>query len=303
MGDEAKLGLLDRPRRRMRVFVYSEKTGLCYKLLMDQYLQFLWLVPLGFFAGAYGTLIGAGGGFVLAPALLLLYPGEAPETITSISLAAVFFNALSGTLAYANSKRIDYKSGMIFSVATMPGAVLGALATTSMSRARFDLLFGCLLILVALFLVVSPGKKTAARMTQADIKTPAIFGFSKARLLIGVVLSTGFGFVSSFLGIGGGFLYVPALVYLLEFPVRIATATSLFVLTITALTGSVTHVAAGLFHHGIRRAITISISAILGAQLGAKLSQHIHGDWIIRSLAMALGLVGIRLFVLSLSLW
>jgi uncharacterized membrane protein YfcA len=70
---------------------------------MDNYLQFLWLIPLGFLVGGYGTLIGAGGGFVLAPALLMLYPGEAPETITSISLAVVFFNALSGTLAYAKS--------------------------------------------------------------------------------------------------------------------------------------------------------------------------------------------------------
>jgi uncharacterized membrane protein YfcA len=267
---------------------------------MDSYLQFLWLVPLGFFAGAYGTLIGAGGGFVLAPVLLLIYPGEAPETITSISLAVVFFNALSGTLAYANSKRIDYKSGIIFSIATMPGAVLGALTTNAMGRARFNLLFGALLIVIALALVVSPARKTTAQRAQADIETLAIFNLSKARLLLGVVFSTVFGFISSFLGIGGGFMYVPALVYMLGFPVHIATATSLFVLTITALTGSATHVAAGLFHHGIRQAIALSIGAILGAQLGAKLSHRIHGDWIIRSLAIALGLVGIRLLVSSL---
>ena len=49
---------------------------------MDQYLRLVWLIPLGFLAGGYGTLIGAGGRFVLAPALLLLYPAEAPETIT-----------------------------------------------------------------------------------------------------------------------------------------------------------------------------------------------------------------------------
>ena len=266
---------------------------------MDQYLQFLWLVPLGFFAGGYGTLIGAGGGFVLAPALLLLYPGEAPNTITSISLAVVFFNALSGTLAYANSRRIDYKSGIIFSVATMPGAILGALATTAMSRARFNLVFGCLLMLVAIFLTVSPGRKTAARVAQASSQPRAIASLSTVMLLLGVVLSTGFGFLSSFLGIGGGFLYVPALVYLLEFPVHIATATSLFVLTITAFTGSATHVAAGLFHHGIRRAIALAIGAVIGAQLGAKLSERIHGDWIIRSLAIALGLVGLRLVTSS----
>ncbi|MSP40172.1 MAG: sulfite exporter TauE/SafE family protein [Deltaproteobacteria bacterium] len=267
---------------------------------MDWVLQFLWLVPLGFFAGAYGTLIGAGGGFVLAPALLLIYPAEAPETITSITLAVVFFNALSGTLAYARTKRIDYKSGIIFSLATMPGAVLGALTTNVMSRAKFNLLFGCLLIVIALALVVSPGKKTAAQQPPGNGNSREIFSLSKSKIILGVVFSSVFGFVSSFLGIGGGFMYVPALVYMLGFPVHIATATSLFVLTLTALTGSATHIAAGLFHHGIQQAIGLSIGAILGAQLGAKISQRIHGDWILRSLAIALGLAGIRLLVSSL---
>jgi hypothetical protein len=53
-------------------------------------LSYLRLLPLGFAVGAYGTLIGAGGGFVLVPILLLLYPNESPEIITSISLAVVF---------------------------------------------------------------------------------------------------------------------------------------------------------------------------------------------------------------------
>src|SRR6185295_19952217 len=55
----------------------------------------LLLVPLGFAVGTYGTLVGAGGGFVLVPALLIIYPDESPSSITSISLAVVFFNALS----------------------------------------------------------------------------------------------------------------------------------------------------------------------------------------------------------------
>ena len=86
---------------------------------------YLWLLPLGFVIAAYGTLIGASGGFVLVPLLLLLYPKESPEIITSISLAVVFFNAASGSVAYARMKRIDYKSGIIFSIATIPGAILG----------------------------------------------------------------------------------------------------------------------------------------------------------------------------------
>jgi hypothetical protein len=59
------------------------------------------LVPFGFFAAAYGTLIGAGGGFVLAPALLLLYPEEPPETVASI--LRVVSNVLLATLAYSRS--------------------------------------------------------------------------------------------------------------------------------------------------------------------------------------------------------
>jgi uncharacterized protein len=93
---------------------------------------------------------------------------------------------------------------------------------------------------------------------------------------------------------------VPALVYFLGFPVHVATATSLFVLTITAFAGSATHLAAGLFDQGIRRAIALSIGAVIGAQIGAKLSDRIHGEWIIRSLAGVLGLLGLRLLALSL---
>ena len=66
---------------------------------------------------------------VLVPLLLLFYPHESPDTIASISLAVVFFNALSGTLAYARLKRVDYGSGVLLSVATIPGAILGALTT------------------------------------------------------------------------------------------------------------------------------------------------------------------------------
>jgi len=82
-------------------------------------LEWLWLIPTGFLIGAYGTLIGAGGGFILVPLLLLFYPNESPDTIASISLAVVFFNAFSGTIAYARLKRVDYGSGLILSAATV----------------------------------------------------------------------------------------------------------------------------------------------------------------------------------------
>ncbi len=122
--------------------------------------QFLWLIPVGFFIVGYGTLIVAGGGFVLVPLLLLLYPNESTETLTSISLAVVFFNALSGFVAYARAKRIDYYSGAIFSIARIPGAILGALTTFFISRPLFDLLIGVLMLAASGFLFWRPSGGT-----------------------------------------------------------------------------------------------------------------------------------------------
>ena len=271
-------------------------------LMLDR----LWLVPVGFIVGTYGTLIGAGGGFVLVPLLLLLYPQESPEVIASISLAVVFFNALSGSIAYMRLKRVDYRSGILFAIATIPGAILGAMTTSYIPRPLFDLFLGVLMIVGSLFLIFHTHKKAddgegrtqkclVRNIVEAD-GTTHTFSYSPT---LGVGLSLIVGYLSSLLGIGGGIIHVPALVHILHFPVHVATATSHFILAIMALTGTGVHIAIGAFHHGIRRTIALAIGVLIGAQLGAFLSNRVKGDWIIRGLAIALGLVGIRLLVLA----
>jgi len=267
--------------------------------------HYVWLIPLGLIIGAYGTLIGVGGGFVLVPLLLLLYPKENPEIITSISLAVVFFNALSGSVAYAWAKRIDYRSGIIFSASTIPGAILGALTTIYIPRRTFDLIFGFSLIGVSVFLLLIPLGNPEQGKTREDLQQISIpqggspYLFFNNRFL-GMGLSFILGYFSSLLGTGAGFLYVPAFVYLLNFPVHIATATSQFILAIMALTGSTTHVVSGLFYRGVRRTLSLAIGVIIGAQLGARASNYVRGNWIIRSLAIGLLLVGVRLIVMAI---
>jgi uncharacterized membrane protein YfcA len=270
-------------------------------------LEYFWLIPVGFAVGAYGTLIGAGGGSVLMPILLLLYPKESTETITSISLAVVFFNALSGSIAYARMKRIEYRSGLLFSAATIPGAILGALTTAYVPRRLFDGIFGVVLIAIAVFLAIKPGGEEkesrpcppnhrACTVIESDGRAHH-FSYNQ---VLGVTVSLGVGYLSSLLGIGGGIIHVPVLVHMLNFPVHIATATSHFVLANMALTGTLTHVATGTFMHGIHRTLLLSLGVLLGAQLGARLSGKIHGAWIIRGLAISLGAVGVRLLLMLL---
>jgi uncharacterized protein len=268
--------------------------------------QFLWLLPLGFMVGTFGTLIGAGGGFILIPVLLLLYPDKSPETITSISLAVVFFNALSGSFAYSKMKRIDYKSGIIFAVATIPGSILGALTTSHIPRNIFNGVFGILLIAACIFLIFKPKNKN-----EAEGKTPKhyilrsitdIDGITHTfsyNPVSGVIISLLVGYFSSLLGIGGGIIHVPVMIHVLNFPVHIATATSHFVLAVMSLSGTIVHITSGVLSKGVLQTIALSIGVLFGAQLGARLSNRLHGVWIIRSLAIALGLVGIRIFIMA----
>ncbi len=269
--------------------------------------HYVWLIPVGFIIGTYGTLVGAGGGFLVVPLLLVLYQDENPEIITSISLAVIAFNALSGSVAYARMSRINYKAGILFSIAAIPGAVLGALSTALISRLAFDVLFGLLIIVAAVYLLLHPmnvQNTSRGNSLQFHPQNPIEADHSSKKhlykLAAGIVLSFFVGYLSSLLGIGGGIIHVPVLVRLLDFPVHIATATSHFILAIMALTGTIVHIITGTFYHGVHRTIALSIGVICGAQVGALLSNRLSGAWIIRGLAVALGGVGLRLLLVAL---
>ncbi|MEJ2724768.1 MAG: sulfite exporter TauE/SafE family protein [Deltaproteobacteria bacterium] len=267
------------------------------------------LIGLGFGVGAYGTLIGAGGGFVLMPILLLLYPHDSPELLTSISLAVVFFNTVSGSEAYAMMKRIDYKSGLLFGAAATPGAVFGALNTRHVPRHLFDTIFGAVLLAAAAFLAFRSEPKerpcqtsnTPKYWTSRDLTdahdTNYCFSFNP---YLGIGISLFVGYISSFFGIGGGIIHVPALTYLLHFPIHIATATSHFILAQMALAGTVAHILTGAFSQGVSKTVSLAIGVLIGAQVGAHLSNRFKGVWLIRSLSIALGLVAIRILYKAL---
>jgi uncharacterized protein len=258
------------------------------------------LVLLGFGVGVFGTLVGAGGGFILTPILLLVYPHDSPQTITAISIGVVFFNAASGSIAYARQRRIDYRSGIVFAVAAMPGAVAGALVVSHVQRHLFDAIMAVLLLGMAVWLIAgsrgaTPLRSRGTRRTLVDAQgQTSVF---HVPLVIGALYSVVVGFVSSFLGIGGGIIHVPMLVQAFGFPVHVATATSHFVLVFMSGTGAVTHAIQGSYRtgDGLRRTLVLSAGVIAGAQLGARISLRISGRGIQRTLAVALIALAVRL--------
>jgi uncharacterized protein len=259
---------------------------------------------LGLGVGAFGTLVGAGGGFILTPILLLLYPHDSPKTLTAISLMVVFFNAASGTAAYARQRRTDFRSGIVFAAATVPGAIAGALLVARVSRAVFDPTMGAALALLAAWLIFgeqrAPHPHPARHTVERELVDARGVQYRyQVPLRRGAIYSLGVGFFSSFLGIGGGVIHVPLLVRALGFPTHIATATSHFVLAIMAGTGTITHLLAGSFQHGhgLRRAAALSVGVVAGAQLGARASLRLSARTIQWLLAVALAALAIRLLV------
>jgi uncharacterized membrane protein YfcA len=269
----------------------------------------IWAI-VGLGIGAYGTLVGAGGGFLMVPIFLFFIPGITPAEAAGTSLTVVFFNGLSGTASYIRQGRVDFRTGIIFAMATIPGSISGAYLSERFANRAFYVTFGLLLIGIAILLNLRPDPRRAAALAapETDGEPPPPRRGRVRRSLVdrhgerfayefnlvgGIVLSFFVGFISSIFGIGGGPIHVPAMVLLFHFPPHIATATSTFILTISAFTGALSHVLAG----NIRwiPMIGLTIGVIPGALVGAHIARHVHGAWLLRALSLALVVAGVRL--------
>jgi uncharacterized membrane protein YfcA len=278
-------------------------------------MSLVWFVPIGFFIGVYGTIIGAGGGFILVPILVFLFPEDGPSMITAASLAIICVNAVSGTIAYARMKRISYKTGVLFAAASIPGAFLGSYFTRFIPKKVFGVLFGGLLMAVAIFLSATRGVRRHGEgawsghvgpvRTRGQVRDTVVDREGRAHplsfdLALGMGLSMLIGFLATLVGIGGGLIHVPVLTYIFNFPLHIATATSHFVLVFTALAGVAEHILDHTWPTHLLRDAWLAVGVVGGAQLGAYLSRKISAPWIVLGLAIALGLVGVRLVLTAL---
>lgn len=178
-----------------------------------------------------------------------------------------------------------------------------------MLRRSFDFVLGLVMSAASVYLAINPSDERAGRTGRAEhgfrravVDAEGVVHTYSYSLPLGLIMSLGVGYISSLLGIGGGIIHVPLLSGLLNFPVHIATATSHFVLCIMSLTGTAVHIASGTLSHGLHRMFLLAVGVFLGAQGGAALSGHIRGTLIIRSLAVALGLVGIRILLLAFNI-
>lgn len=217
------------------------------------------LIAIGLGAGTLGSLIGVGGGIIMAPALTFM--GLPPTQIASTSLIAVTSTSVSSTVAYSRQKRIDYRLGLEMAAFSIPGAAIGAFLSEYLTSESFKMYFGILLMATGVYVLY---RNSILKESSAPKKSMLLRG--------GVFAITfGAGIVSSLFGVGGGIIFVPAMLLVLGMTMQRAVPTSQLTLMITSLAGVFTH--AYLGHPDYLQAAALSAGAFAGAQIGARMSR------------------------------
>lgn len=259
------------------------------------------LLPIfGFFVGMIASLTGVGGGIFIVPILTIVYD-FVPQHAVGTSLASIVFTALAASAAYARQKRIYYRTGLLFSLLTVPGAYLGAYLTTIVSPSLLGLFFGIFLVFVAGRMVIDLRKSGAGssgsqrEAQQAKLKSDLELVRSGRTIILGLGLSFFAGLASGFFGIGGGALGVPIMTLGLAMPMHAATATSMFTMIFTSISGAVKHYSAD--HINLIFGLLLALGTVVGAQVGARLSPRISAKNLRRIFGIVLVLTGVRMIL------
>jgi uncharacterized protein len=210
-----------------------------------------------------GSMVGLGGGFILVPLLRLVF-GLSPAQAAGTGLVLVTANSGAGALTYFLQRRVNVKLGLIFAAGGLPGSVIGAFLVHRIPEQVFDWLFVAFLLAVAGDMIFNATTRTAGRIEHAagSVKPMSY----RAAVGLGFLV----GLVSSLFGIGGGVITVPSLLYFSDLPAHAISATSHFILILTAPTGLIVH---ALQHDvKIRDIVPLVAGGLCGGPIGARLS-------------------------------
>ncbi len=243
-------------------------------------------------AVAAGALIGlslgalGGGGSILAVPVLVYALGQSPAQATTGSLVVVGVTSLIGALTAYRAGTVLPARGIAFGLVAVGGAVLGAHFSSLVSGAVLLAAFAALMLVIGGLMAarqVRARRTTAAdagrhlgrpRLDDPIISFSPTFACQCPRALKVLVTATAVGLLTGFLGVGGGFLVVPALLLALGLPMRFAAGTSLVVITLTSAAALAVRAGAGSAPDwGVVMVLTV-VSA-LGGILGARLAQRV----------------------------
>lgn len=272
-------------------------------------MDMLILLMIAICSGIVGALVGLGGGIIFVPATLFLsstlhlLPDFSPQKVVGLSVVMMVFTGLSSTMSYMKSKLIDFKSGFIFFIGSIPGTILGAWLNKGLDLPSFNLYFGILMIFLSLLLLIRDKLKPIKWFLNYGTKRTFIDQEGKEHVYgypiwFALMLTFCIGLMSGLFGIGGGSMLVPAMVLLFLFPPHVAVATSMFMVFLSSIVNTGSHISLG--HVPWLYALPVIIGGYIGAKGGAALNKKLKSKTVVLVLQIVLILTGLRLVLSSI---
>lgn len=233
----------------------------------------LLLVILGFLAGLLGAVTGIGGGVLLAP-ILALYFGIPIREAIGTSLVAVITTSTASSSVHLQRHTTDIRLGMTLELATSLGAAVMAYLVGYFNRGVLEGLFVAFLLYGSITILSKRGKATDEDSTPALNGEVTIPPYEPQRYPLGLGASLIAGVLSGLLGIGGGPIKVPVMFIFMNVPLMVATATSNFMIGVTAAASAIVYYRRGDIL--VQIAAPLAVGVFLGSLLGARLAPRIH---------------------------
>jgi len=273
----------------------------------------LFMVALGFLVGVLSGMFGVGGGFLTTP--LLIFYGIPPTVAVASATTQITGASVSGVHAHMRRGGVDFRMGGVMIAGGLAGSIIGAgLFRALQTSGQIDLIIGFLYVLllgsigvlmlkdamVALGWVQPAERKAQPRHNKWVASLPGRWRFYASGLYISPLAPLALGFAAGMLtvlmGVGGGFILVPAMIYLLGMTARVVIGTSLVMIlavsAATTLVHAVTTQSVDIVLAGL-----LLIGGVIGAQYGARLTTRVKPDLLRLALAIIILAVALRMAI------
>ena len=283
-----------------------------YLPIADLPVNIFLLLGMGITVGVISGMFGVGGGFLMTP--LLIFIGIAPAVAVASVTTHVAASSCSGAIAYWRRKAIDVPLALMLLAGGILGTSTGVVVFTLLrSVDQLDLVIGLsyvTLLSILGSLMINEGVRAVLRSRQgqpAVLRRPGSHSwfhglpfkvrFKRSKIYVSVIPVWAIGFIIGFLGaimgISGGVILVPMLIYFLRVPTATVIGTALVLQLVTMSSATVLHAATNHLVDAVL-ALFLMVGGVIGAQLGARTGQKLPGEWLRLLLGILVLAVGLR---------
>src|SRR5712672_3323216 len=290
----------------------TEPTVQIYLPIADLPVNIFVILAIGLAVGFISGMFGIGGGFLMTP--LLIFLGISPAVAVASVTGHIAASSMSGAISYWRRRTIDLALAFMLLAGGIIGTASGVwLFTTLRAVGQLDITIGIsyvLLLSIVGGLMVAESVRAIIRAQQGkpvELRRPGshtwIHGlpfklrFKRSRIYVSAIPVWGIGFIIGFvgaiMGIGGGFLLVPLLIYVLRVPTSTVMGTSMVLTLVTMASATVMHAVTNHLVDAVL-ALILMVGGVIGAQFGARAGQRISGEHLRLLLGLLILAVGLR---------